>query len=43
MSVFTKMNKEQFDCLPDYEKKIIRSKHYVEDENFLNIEWIENG
>lgn len=40
LSLFTKLSKEEWDALPDYEKKRIRAKHYVEDEIFMDIEWV---
>lgn len=40
LSLFTKLSKEEWDALPDYEKIRNRAKHYVEDEIFIDIEWV---
>lgn len=40
LSLFTKLSKEEWDALTDYEKKSIRAKHYVEEEILLDVEWV---
>lgn len=40
LSLFTDLNREEWDALSEPKKKEIRAKHYVENEVFMDAEWV---